>query len=103
MALSSILVWNVRGLNKKARKDSVRELIAVAKPQVVCLQETKIQNMSFRVLLSTLGADMNGHVLLPADGTRGGVLVAWQIAACATLTMRVDSFSVSVLFQNHDG
>lgn len=103
MALSSILIWNVRGLNNKARRDSVRELINTTRPQIVCFQETKIQDMTHNILLSTLGAEFTCHVALHANGTRGGVLVAWQSSACQALTTRVDSFSVSVLFQNMDG
>lgn len=70
MDISNILIWNVRGLNRKSRRDSVRALIAAANPQLVCLQETKVQSMSQRILLSTLGADLDHHVELPAQGTR---------------------------------
>lgn len=59
--------------------------------------------MNPRILLSTLGADLDSHVLLSADGMWGRVLVAWQSAACQAITTRVDTFSVSVLFQNHNG
>lgn len=103
MALSTVLIWNVRGLNKKARRDVLREMIVVTRPQIVCLQETKVQNMTLSILLSTLGAELDQHSLLPAVGTRGGILIAWQSLACQALTMRVDTFSVSVLFQNKDG
>lgn len=103
MALSSILIWNVRGLNQKTRRDSVHELIAAMRPHIVCLQESKVQNMNSRILLSTLGADMDGHVLLPAEGMRGGVLVAWKNSSCRAIATRVDTFSVSVQFQNHVG
>lgn len=46
MALSSTLIWNVRCLNRKSRRDSVRELIVVSKPDLVCLQETKVHNLT---------------------------------------------------------
>lgn len=52
---------------------------------------------------SMLGADFDQHVLLPAEGTRGGVLIAWQSSACQAITSRLDVFSVSVLFKNNDG
>lgn len=103
MDLSAILTWNVRGLNQKARRDSVRALIAAAKPQIVCLQETKVQTMTSAILLSTLDADYDGNVVLPAEGTRGGILIAWFETACRSITTRVDQFSASVLFQNPDG
>lgn len=103
MDISNVLVWNVRGLNNKARRDSVRVLIAAVRPDIVCLQESKVQDISTRILLSTLGADLDQHIALPATGTRGGVLIAWKSVACRALSSRIDTFSASVLFQNNDG
>lgn len=59
--------------------------------------------MTTRILLSTLGASLDQHVVLPAVGTRGGVLVAWNSSMCRAITQRVDSYSVSILFQNSHG
>jgi exonuclease III len=42
MESTSILVWNVRGLNGAARRDAVRSLVTAERPSVVCLQETKL-------------------------------------------------------------
>jgi exonuclease III len=78
MDISKMLIWNVRGLNNKSRRDSVRSLIDYVKPDVVCLQETKKENISRRTVMSTLGADFDEFVFLPADGSRGGILVAWK-------------------------
>jgi endonuclease/exonuclease/phosphatase family metal-dependent hydrolase len=36
---SSILCWNVRGLNSRARQDTVRNLVASAMVDIVCLQD----------------------------------------------------------------
>lgn len=102
MDISGILIWNVRGLNQQSRRDSARALIAAANPKLVCLQETKIQTMTPRILLSMLGTDLDHHVV-PAEGTRGGILVAWSGAACQAITTRVDTYTVSVLLQNNDG
>lgn len=101
MDLSTIMVWNVRGLNKKSRRDTISDLVAAARPEIVCLQETKIQDMTTHILLSTLGFELDGHVALPATGTRGGALVARKNASCKALTSRIDNYSV--LFQNCDG
>jgi exonuclease III len=39
---SSILIWNARGLNKKDRRNSVRDVIQSCNAEIVCLQETKV-------------------------------------------------------------
>lgn len=66
MDLENLLIWNVRGLNKKSHRDAVRTIIDDYQPAVVCLQEMKIQHLSSRILLSTLGSELDQHLALPA-------------------------------------
>jgi exonuclease III len=73
---SKILIWNVRGLNRKARRDSVRSVITSTRPNIVCLQETKKEAISQRMVMTTLGADFDNFLVLLVDGTRGGILLA---------------------------
>lgn len=42
MGSESVLIWNVRGLNSPARRDVLRQLIAVERPSFFCIQETKL-------------------------------------------------------------
>ena len=55
MDRTSFLVWNVRGLNDKARRDNLRKLVDDSKPTVVCLQETKLPLITERDVASFLG------------------------------------------------
>lgn len=77
MNLSNILCWNVRGLNSKARQDVVRTLVSSSRVDVVCIQETKIEELSRGIILAALGADLTHFVDLPSVGASGGILVAW--------------------------
>jgi hypothetical protein len=45
-----ILSWNVRGLNSLARQENVKQLISIYKPEVVCLQETKMSFIDDRIV-----------------------------------------------------
>lgn len=99
----SILIWNARGLNQKDRWNSVRETILSSNADIVCLQETKVADMSQRLFLSVFGTAFDKFIALPADGTRGGVLIAWKGCSCQAIATRVDSYSVSVLFAEQDG
>jgi len=99
---SKILIWNVRGLNRKSRRDAVRSMVADTRPDIVCLQETKKEATSRRMVMSMLGGDFDEFVTLPAVGTRGGILVAWKSGVCKALDIRVDVFSVSVRFDHVD-
>lgn len=68
---SSILIWNARGLNNKARRDSVREIIQSCKADIICIQETKVAVMSSSLFISVCGSEFDNFVTLPPSGTRG--------------------------------
>lgn len=96
---SHIIIWNVRGLNSKARQDSVRMLVELVKADVVCLQETKMEDVSRRQVLSMLGSEFdNNFLVLPSAGASGGIFVAWRAKLGAIGASRVDRFCASVQF-----
>jgi len=100
---SSILIWNVQGLNQRDRRNSVREVILSSNADIVCLQETKVANMSQHLFLSVFGSVYDNFIALPANGTRGGVLIAWKGCSCLAVASRVDTYSASVLFSKQEG
>jgi exonuclease III len=71
MDSSGILIWNVRGLNDRAKRDAVKSLVLDTKPSIVCLQETKLCSISDFDILSILGSAYCNFVFNPAHGTRG--------------------------------
>ena len=95
---STIICWNVRSLNSRTRQDTVRTLIASAKADIVCLQETKMSSVSSSVILSMLGSDFTHWIELPAPGVSGGILVAWRHDLGPTSASRVDNQSVTLQF-----
>ncbi len=100
---SKILIWNVRGLNRKARRDVVRTMINDTRPDIVCLQETKMAAISRFLLMSMLGIEFDEYLVLPAIGTCGGILLAWKGNICKVVQSRIDTFSVSAQFQREGG
>jgi exonuclease III len=53
MLTDNILIWNVRGLNSRARRSVVRELVAQERFTLVALQETKLDDS---LILEMLGS-----------------------------------------------
>lgn len=73
----NILCWNVRGLNSAARRASTRNVVSALGATIVCLQETKIATWTARLVTDALGPNFaNNFTTLPADGVRGGILLA---------------------------
>ena len=73
----NILCWNVRGLNDVVRQDAVSLLVRDTASTIVCLQETKMQNLDQGAVRRTVGAKFaNTFAVLPATQTRGSLLIA---------------------------
>ena len=97
------LIWNVRGLNNRAKRDSVKSLVVSLKPAVICLQETKMCSVSDFDILSILGSGYSNFVYGPAHGSRGGILVAWHDGTFASVASVIKDNSVSVQLKSVSG
>jgi exonuclease III len=75
---SNILFWNVRGLNGAARQDVVRNLVVASKIDVVCVQETKMEDISCITLICMMGQSFSNFCFLPSVGASRGILVTWR-------------------------
>mgnify|MGYP006973721675 CR=1 FL=1 len=54
------------------------QAVALVNPAIVCLQETKLHDVSLAVVQQCLGNKFGKFFYLPAVGTRGGILLAWD-------------------------
>ncbi|KAG2622150.1 hypothetical protein PVAP13_3NG281341, partial [Panicum virgatum] len=73
-----IVCWNVRGLGTSPKCDDVRDALTSANPHVVCLQETKLRELDPRRHPSFLPPSLDSHLAIPADGSRSGIITAWN-------------------------
>jgi hypothetical protein len=71
------VVWNVCGLNRRARCLVVHELVRSEKVSLLCLQATKLNVVNDALVLDLLGLDFN-YVALPMVFSCGGILVTWR-------------------------
>jgi exonuclease III len=73
----AVLDWNVRGANNPAKRRALQLFFSDKACNVVCLQETKIEVMTRALVIEMLGPRFGDNFLcLPADGVRGGILIA---------------------------
>ena len=91
----SCLVWNVRGLNDRARRTVVRSLVAAHRPSFVCLQETKISDRVADFAIEILGTTFQ-YDFVPSVGASGGILLAWSSPAWEVSNVWKGHFSLSV-------
>ena len=73
-----LLSWNVRGANNPNKRNIIRNFIRSQRVDLVCLQETKIQEMSSVVVRSLGAGRMAEWRTVEAEGSAGGILVFWN-------------------------
>lgn len=91
----NLFIWNVRGLNSRARRDVVREFLARERTSVACLVETKLHVLTPNLGIDIMGTDLD-YVCLPSEGASGGIVVSWRRSSWSATRHVCRSFSVTV-------
>ncbi|KAK3222180.1 hypothetical protein Dsin_009205 [Dipteronia sinensis] len=72
------LSWNIRGLGRPEKRSCVRKLVALHKPSILFLQETKLSCYDSKIYNSIGGAWLNRGLGVEADRAVGGLLTLWN-------------------------
>jgi exonuclease III len=64
----SFVVWNVRGLNSRAPRTAVRIAVSEACASVVCVSESKLDDVTLVDIVECFGPGFDGFAYLPALG-----------------------------------
>ena len=70
-----ILSWNVRGANDGAKRKVLKAFIKMQRVDVVCLQETKLKEVSNMIIRSLRVGRFLEWVAIKAEGASGGILI----------------------------
>ncbi|KAG6636557.1 hypothetical protein CIPAW_11G119300 [Carya illinoinensis] len=100
--LPKILTWNVRGLNDINKRLRIRSLLRQWKVDIICLQETKLKQITRRTIQSIWGCQYVGWAYLPSDGALGGILVMWDKRVVENIDKFVGEYFVGCLFKNSE-
>ena len=88
------------GLNEKNKKMIIRAFIIAQKFDLVCFQETRIQEMSGGMVHNLGGGQCTQWSALNAQGATGGIVVFWDSKVIELVDVEEGSFSVSCRFRN---
>jgi exonuclease III len=102
MSANHILIWNARGLNSRARRSVVKDIVAQQRSSIVWLQESKVATFSVSMNIDVTGIDFDS-ISLPAIGIAGGAVVAWRHDMWNASLPCVRRFSVTVKLAALDG
>lgn len=96
-----ILSWNVRGMNNSAKREDIKHMISLNRPDIVCLQETKMTVIDDTIVTEALGSTFtDNYRFLPADGTRGGILITSSSSQMKLHNQHLTQNTISVLVQD---
>lgn len=91
----NILTWNVRGLNASVRVLVVHETLKTTSAHMVCLQETKLQQIDHALAMFLGAYKFDSFVFKPAQRTKGGVLVLCQAEFVDSNNCDIGRYSIS--------
>ena len=93
-----ILSWTVRGVNDKEKRMFIMTLIQAQKVDLVCFQETKVQDMSNK-LVRSLGGGYLRWKAINFRGAAGGILVFWDTRVLQLLEVEEGVFSCRTILK----
>ena len=95
-----ILSWNVRGANDRDKSKIIKSVIKSRKVDVVCLQDTKIKEMTMG-LVRSLGVGRNLEWrAVNSRGAASGILVFWDNRLVELVGLEERVFSILCQFKN---
>jgi exonuclease III len=93
-----LLNWNVRGLNDRARRYVVHDLVVSYGCSILCIQESKLATIHDSDKADIAGQALSGCAQLPADGTCGGAMMFWNEDLYYVTNVRIARFSIMTKF-----
>lgn len=94
-----IISWNVRGINDGEKRLRIRNLLKGWKADVICLQETKMDQITNRVVRSLWGCLHADWVYRGSDGALRGILLMWDRRVVEKMEEDVGIYSISCKFR----
>jgi exonuclease III len=90
-----MLFWNVRGTNDPAKRSVIRDFLGSLHVSIVCISETKVSEVDEFYIAQCLGLSFDGFVFLPANETRGGVIMAWYTSVIQIGHVSYDTYAIT--------
>lgn len=91
-----ILTWNVRGLGNRDKRVAVYKGIGGVSLNILVLQESKIEEMSNRMVAEIWGPPIKEWLALPFGGASGGILIIWNGDMVEIIEHEIGAYSIMI-------
>ncbi|XP_057444214.1 uncharacterized protein LOC130736395 [Lotus japonicus] len=88
------LTWNVRGLGDITNREVVKKAVLQLKPELVLLQETKLNEQRQRTIASWSQSMHMQHAESSSEGSVGGLMCLWWESSLQVLTVAVETWFI---------
>ena len=95
-----LLTWNVRGANNCDKMKVIKALIKKNRVDLVCLQETKIREISMGIIRSLGVGRFLEWGAIDSRGVAGGIVVFWDNRVLELVDLQKGLFSISCTFKS---
>lgn len=92
----NFLTWNVRGLNEVEKRQTIKGFLNIERPDVICLQETKLSNHTSQIIKETTGSQYTDYVVVDVVGSAGGITLAWKTRTFTKINHIINTYCVTV-------
>lgn len=99
MYIRKIILWNVRGVNDSKKRGIIKGCLRRWKSDVICLQETKMNDINNRVISGLWSDKKVDWIFLLADGSAKGILITWDKEKFCCKGVERGRVSLSVLLE----
>lgn len=93
-----VLSLNVRGLGRPSESHLIKYFLLSSKADIICLQETKLQDIHFSMWKSIGGCYLDTFKFIPTIGTTRGIVMAWDKDQIIGSLIPYGSFSLTLEF-----
>lgn len=73
-----IVSYNIRGLGRRENRKDVKALLRKVKADVCCIQESKLEKVSSRIIKSIWGNTPHDWEFAKSEGSSGGIITIWN-------------------------
>lgn len=95
----SVISWNIRGLGRHKKCTDVKATLSSAPCSLLCLQESKLQDISNFKAISFLPPNLRNFHFMPAIRSAGGILTAWDDNFLSCYKVLADTFAITCWFE----
>lgn len=91
-----IISWNLRGLGARPKRALIKDLLVKENPDLVILQETKLNQIDRRVIKFVWSSRHVGWLHLEASNSAGGILIMWKNSSIEVSNSILGAFTISI-------